>query len=105
MVASQLLYIKSKTLLPKEEKPEEDPRKGLVESLIEYSRIKATALFLSKREPLFYKRYYAAPKPFQTVAETPQMPTDALSSALANMRIALSAKKDIQKNSLMKRCR
>lgn len=97
LMACELLYIKSKTLLPKEEKPEEDPRKNLVETLLEYSRVRAAALFLSHREPLYYKRYYATPKPFLTVSETPRMDADVLSNALSNMRIALSAKKDVQK--------
>ncbi len=97
LMACELLYIKSKTLLPKEEKPEDDPRKNLVETLLEYSRVRAAALFLAHREPLYYKRYYATPKPFLTIAETPQMPADSLSYALSNMRIALSAKKDVQK--------
>ncbi|MBE6552489.1 MAG: hypothetical protein E7665_10225 [Ruminococcaceae bacterium] len=97
LMACELLYIKSKTLLPKEEKPEEDPRKNLVEALLEYSRVRAAALFLAHREPSYYKRYYATPKPFLTVSETPQMPANALSDALSNMRIALSAKKDVQK--------
>jgi len=97
VMACELLYIKSKMLLPREEKPEEDPRKGLVESLIEYSRIKAAALFLAGREPLYYKRYYASPKPFVTVIEQAPMSADALTEAMSGMRIAVSLKKDVLK--------
>ena len=51
-MAAQLVYIKSKMLLPKhEEEPEDDPRAGLVEMLLEYQRLKsATAFFAEKNE-------------------------------------------------------
>ena len=40
-MAAQLVYIKSKMLLPRhEEEEDEDPRAGLVEMLLEYQRIK-----------------------------------------------------------------
>ncbi len=40
-MAAQLVYIKSKMLLPKyDEEPEEDPRAQLVEQLLEYQRIR-----------------------------------------------------------------
>src|SRR5699024_9717428 len=40
-MAAQLVYIKSKMLLPKAEEDEaEDPRAGLVEQLLEYQRMK-----------------------------------------------------------------
>lgn len=40
-MAAQLVYIKSKMLLPKpESEPEDDPRAGLVEQLLEYQRMK-----------------------------------------------------------------
>ena len=53
VMACELLYIKSKMLLPKEEE-EEDPREDLVRSLIEYSEVKKAAAFLSEREKDFY---------------------------------------------------
>lgn len=52
-MAAQLVYIKSRMLLPKheEDEAEEDPRAGLVEMLLEYQRIKsATAFFAEKNE-------------------------------------------------------
>ena len=52
-MAAQLVYIKSKMLLPKheEDEPEDDPRAGLVELLLEYQRLKsATAFFAEKNE-------------------------------------------------------
>ena len=52
-MAAQLVYIKSRMLLPKHEEDEagEDPRAGLVEMLLEYQRLKsATAFFAEKNE-------------------------------------------------------
>ncbi len=49
-MAAQLVYIKSKMLLPRhEEEEEEDPRMGLVEMLLEYQRIKETASFFREK--------------------------------------------------------
>lgn len=49
-MAAQLVYIKSKMLLPRhEEEEEDDPRAGLVEMLLEYQRIKETASFFREK--------------------------------------------------------
>ncbi|WNX83384.1 segregation/condensation protein A [Agathobaculum sp. NTUH-O15-33] len=49
-MAAQLVYIKSKMLLPKhEEEEEEDPRAGLVEMLLEYQRMKEIAPVLKSK--------------------------------------------------------
>ena len=49
-MAAQLVYIKSRMLLPKheEDEAEEDPRAGLVEMLLEYQRYKAVAAGLQE---------------------------------------------------------
>ncbi len=54
VMAAQLLYIKSRMLLPKAEPEEEteDPRAELVERLLEYSRYKAAGSFLEERESI-----------------------------------------------------
>ena len=46
-MAAQLVYIKSKMLLPRHE--EEDPRAGLVEMLLEYQRLKEAAVFFREK--------------------------------------------------------
>lgn len=48
VMASQLLYIKSKMLLPREEEEEEDPRAALADRLEEYKRYKAAAETMDK---------------------------------------------------------
>ena len=45
-MAAQLVYIKSRMLLPREEKEEEDPRAALAAALLEYSRIKGVSEML-----------------------------------------------------------
>lgn len=53
LMASQLLYLKSKLLLPVEvdlENEIEDPRKDLVEKLIEYQRIKKLSDLMQEKE-------------------------------------------------------
>lgn len=56
VLAAQLLYIKSKMLLPKdEEEEEEDPREELAQRLLEYQRCKEASAELRKTE--FWSRY------------------------------------------------
>ncbi|MDY3928654.1 MAG: segregation/condensation protein A [Clostridia bacterium] len=51
VLAAQLLYIKSKMLLPKEEEEEEeDPREDLARRLIEYKKFKEASVELRKSE-------------------------------------------------------
>jgi segregation and condensation protein A len=56
LMAANLMYIKSRTLLPKSEQPPEeeedadDPRWDLIRQLIEYKKFKDAASFLIKRE-------------------------------------------------------
>ena len=56
VMASELMLIKSKMLLPKAEPEEEDPRAGLAEALIKYQQAKAAATLLAKAYPRFSGR-------------------------------------------------
>jgi segregation and condensation protein A len=68
VMAATLMHIKSKMLLPPEEKPaeeaeEEDPREELVRKLLEYKRFKEAASQLAQREAdrgRFFTRYPGA---------------------------------------------
>ena len=56
VMAAQLLYIKSKMLLPKQaEEEEEDPREDLAQRLLEYQKYKEASQALRKQE--FWSRY------------------------------------------------
>jgi len=63
VLAATLIEIKSRMLLPVQptdgDEPElEDPRKDLVEKLIEYKRFKEASFFLEKREDGYLNRFY-----------------------------------------------
>jgi segregation and condensation protein A len=47
VMASELMLIKSKMLLPRDEETEEDPRKQLVDALLKYQQAKAAMLVLT----------------------------------------------------------
>lgn len=59
-MASELTYIKSRMLLPVAP-TEEDPRKPLVDSLLEYARAKEAAEFLKTQSEQFYNRFVKEP--------------------------------------------
>ncbi|MBE6677656.1 MAG: serine protease [Ruminococcaceae bacterium] len=59
-MAAELMLIKSKMLLPKQAEAE-DPRKELVDSLLEYKRAKELAAFLKLQSETYYDRFTKAP--------------------------------------------
>ncbi|MCC8160596.1 MAG: segregation/condensation protein A [Oscillospiraceae bacterium] len=87
VMASQLLYIKSKMLLPKaEEEEEEDPREELAARLIEYQRFKEASKELRKSE--FTTKYMVFretekinfPVPEYNISHEPKELADAFNS-------------------------
>ena len=56
VMASELMLIKSKMLLPKVEPEEEDPRAALAEALLKFQQAKAAAAILGKAYPRFSGR-------------------------------------------------
>ena len=56
VMASELMLIKSKMLLPRDEETEEDPRKQLVDALLKYQQAKAAMLVLTPRYAAFSGR-------------------------------------------------
>ncbi len=62
VMAAELLFIKSKMLLPKHEnREEEDPRTNLLERLLAYERIKKGAEFLKEKEFSTYYNFFKEP--------------------------------------------
>ncbi len=59
-MAAELMLIKSKMLLPKVESAE-DPRKELVDTLLEYKRAKELASFLKLQSETYYDSFTKAP--------------------------------------------
>ena len=62
VMASQLMVIKSRMLLPKVTEDEEDPRQELVDMLLEYQRAKQTAVVLHDREFSYAGRFEKPPE-------------------------------------------
>lgn len=77
VMAANLMYIKSRTLLPVSQQPpeedaeEDDPRWELIRQLVEYKKFKDAAQFLQSRESEGAEFYAAAP-------EAPDLGTPAL---------------------------
>lgn len=62
VIAAELLYIKSKMLLPKrEEENAEDPRADLAKRLADYQRMKAVSEILKEKEFSDYYNFYKEP--------------------------------------------
>ncbi|MGJ8698005.1 MAG: segregation and condensation protein A [Verrucomicrobiaceae bacterium] len=85
-MAANLMYIKSRTLLPKREQPpedeadEDDPRWELIRQLIEYKKFKDAAGFLAQREVEQEQIFSHAP-------EKNKLPADSEPTPLAEVSI------------------
>ena len=60
-MASELMLIKSRMLLPKQEEAE-DPRKELVDALLEHQRAQYAAQFFKERADIYYDRFVKSPE-------------------------------------------
>ncbi len=68
VMAAELLYIKSKMLLPKREEVEEDdPRADLAKRLAEYQKMKIVSEILKDKEFSDYYSFYKEPEPLPTL--------------------------------------
>ena len=91
-MASELMLIKSKMLLPKQEK---DPREELVRVLMEYKSAKEAANWLSSREKDFAGRFEKDTdeiKPDKEILDT--MDIHVLSKALERMLLRMGEKRE-----------
>jgi segregation and condensation protein A len=87
VVAAKLLYIKSRTLLPKPrpaEEEEEESGDSLIQQLLEYRRYKAVAQALQRREEAGLRAFVrlAAPPTVDRKLDLAGVSMDALASAL-----------------------
>ncbi len=83
-MAAQLMYIKSKMLLPVYEEAEqgEDPRAQLVEALLEYQRYKEAGGQLAQRMELGRDLYTKPPEPLGPAAREYHYTTEVLARAV-----------------------
>ena len=72
VMAAQLLYIKSRMLLPKlYEEEEEDPREELAKRLLEYQKYKQASQKLKEREFYYKYMYFKEPDDIEPLASPP----------------------------------
>lgn len=102
VIAAQLLYIKSKMLLPTEEEDGEqiDPRSELVDRIIEYAKYKESAIYLLPRQE--YGKYMFGgggeqiKLPPVTAADI-NLPLETLTDAFMNVIERFERKKPVSK--------
>lgn len=91
MMAANLLYIKSKMLLPKYTDPdedEEDPRQELVDKLLEYQRYKQVSEYLADRQQKYMHILFKEPEKIeipQVTYEVIPLSVDDLLKAFDNI--------------------
>lgn len=99
IMAAELIYIKSKMLLPREEEEGEDPRDELVNALLEYKKFKEAAEFLALRRENFNNRFNSpAMKPIITKV-TPIYNAGELYDIMAYLRAARREQRELDKKS------
>ena len=96
VMASELLYVKSKMLLPREEN-EEDPREGLVNALIEYQKMKVAAEFFSERYEKFCQRFNSPSAPAVITKVLKQYDASELTAIMEYLRTARRDKREYDK--------
>lgn len=94
VMAANLLYIKSKMLLPKhnEEKEEEDPRQDLVDRLLEYKKYKEISKFLINRENKAKFIYYKNPENITPIIDTSNLLNMSISDLIKAFNKVLKKK-------------
>lgn len=99
LIAALLIYIKSQMLLPRETVPEddeEDPRKILVDRLLDYQRIRAAGSLLRKREKEQLQKWQRNSQPPIEVGEELEL-TEVSLFDLAEAFFTLMKKKEREK--------
>lgn len=96
VMASELLYIKSKMLLPREEE-EEDPRESLVNALIEYQKMKVAAQFFAERYEKYYNRFNSPSAPAVITKVLKQYDASELTAIMEYLRTVRHDKRESDK--------
>ncbi len=96
VMASELLYIKSKMLLPRDEE-EEDPRENLVNALIEYQKMKVAAQFFAERYEKYFNRFNSPSAPAVITKVLKQYDATELTAIMEYLRTARHDKRESDK--------
>lgn len=78
VMATHLLYIKSKMLLPKHEEEEEDPRQNLVDRLLEYKKMKEAGEKLKNMQFSGYLSFYKGPQEIKGIKQPKKIESESL---------------------------
>lgn len=93
IMASQLLLIKSRMLLPREKDDEDDPRDELREKLMEYQKVKEVADLLESVQFSSFENYFKPPEKHDGAPpENIEMPLDKLLEAFRAVAEGKTAK-------------
>lgn len=98
VMASELLYIKSKMLLPKPQEEtseeEDDPRKELMQKLLDYQQYKELSGYLKEREPLGAYTFTKGSEKIKGLIRYTKLdlPKDSLISALEELMERIETK-------------
>ena len=103
IMASNLLYLKSKTLLPTEEKEAEDDnisREELIQKLVEYKRIKEITELMKDNDEKFSLFHYKEPEKINFPKEKPKLEVTYSSDLIPSvfMKIAKANMEKINHN-------
>lgn len=95
VMASRLLYIKSKLLLPvhSEEEEEEDPRQELIQNLAEYKKYKDISSFFNDRKSICDYLYFKEPEQLEELSKPVNNTVDISKLMSAFENIMLRAEK------------
>lgn len=102
VMAADLMLIKSKMLLPRNEESE-DPRAPLVDALLEHRRAKAAAEFLKMQSAGHYDTFTKQPSEPEKTDYTRDHAVDLLAEAFARIADRIVLRKDIVEPELFKR--
>lgn len=102
VMASTLLEIKSRMLLPKNEEtdlPEEDPREELVRRLLEYKAFREMSTHLKERESLYNRTFTKDPEYFSEIRDEYSVDDISLTLLTGAIKSVLS-RQDIRESEL-----
>ena len=91
-MASELMLIKSRMLLPKPEEAE-DPRKELVDALLEHQRAQQAAQYFKERAEIYYDRFVKSPDELDLPSER-KHDVELLLEAFKNISERIKFKKE-----------
>lgn len=102
VMAATLIYIKSRSLLPRLSEPVEDeeldPKQELILRLTEYKKYKVISEYLRKREEIYSAVYYKLPEEIVTEEDPEGLSIEGTSEQLLKALLKLLSKRQLVEN-------